>query len=154
MTTNSVYPTNTLYTSSTEYWGSSRYPICIEYIWHIPSLSKYMPCIWGNVMTPQYFVGVLYKVYVGYIELVVICQAYAIYIPYIYWHITRIIHIILVVTYQPYAIYIACYYWYLNVPDMFHMYFITEHVTFHFCIEQDFDDIQTVLWLHTLITSE
>ena len=33
---------------------------------------------------PQNFVEVVYKEYVGYIELVVIYQAYAIYIPYIY----------------------------------------------------------------------
>ncbi len=36
----------------------------------------------------------------------------------------------------------------LNIPNIFHKYFITEHVIFHFCF---LDDIQTVLWLHKLI---
>ncbi len=53
LTTSSIYLTYSLYTTSTNFWGSSRYPICIEYIWHIPSSSKYTPYIWGNVMTPN-----------------------------------------------------------------------------------------------------
>ena len=39
----------------------------------------------------------------------------------------------------------------LNIPNIFHKYFITEHVIFHFCLICFLDDIQTVLWLHKLI---
>ncbi len=64
------------------------------------------------------------------------------------------IHIILVVIYQAYALYIPYYHWYLNIPNIFHMCFITEHVILNFCIDFFFDDIQTVLWLRKLIISE
>ncbi len=38
-----------------------------------------------------------------------------------------------------------------NIPNIFQMYYITEYVIFRFCVENDLDDIQTVLWLHKLI---
>ncbi len=43
----------TWYMTSTKFWGSSRYPICMQYISHIFPSSKHMPYIWGNVMTPK-----------------------------------------------------------------------------------------------------
>ncbi len=48
-----LYLTYAWYTTSMKFWGSSRYPICMQYISHIPSSSKFMPYIWGNVITPK-----------------------------------------------------------------------------------------------------
>jgi len=62
--------------------------------------------IYGVTWRPQNFVEVVSQAYVRYIDLVGICQTYARYIPYIYWHIIWIIHIILVVIYQAYVRYI------------------------------------------------
>ncbi len=74
--TGSIYLTYALYTTSTKYWGSSRYPIYMAYTYLMKVYVICIQYIWGNVMTPIFFVEVIYKEYLRYTELVVICQAY------------------------------------------------------------------------------
>ena len=81
------------------FWSYSAEIIYVEYIWHMIGLDWYILFIYGvqnnettgthqtihaeDIFTihmgirddPQYFVEVVYKAYVGYIELVVIYQA-------------------------------------------------------------------------------
>jgi hypothetical protein len=85
-----------------KYWGHHVTPYVLNtyYIY----LHQVSVChIYGVTWWPPYLVEVVYKAYVRYIEPVGICQAYARYISYIYWHIIWIIHIKLVVIYQAYV---------------------------------------------------